>query len=441
MLIKDSVFIKKGDGEVMKRFIQGTMIGILGLTLAACGPASSSSSSASGEKSKSGNGEYDLVVWEDQSKKAGIEEAVKAFEEKHEVKIKIEEKAYANQIEDLRLDGPAGTGADVITIPGDQVGTAVTEGLLKELSVSEDVQSIYTKSAMDSQIIDGKVYGLPKAVETQILYYNKAIISEEELPKTTDEWLDYSKKTLAENNDKYGLLALWDQIYYAQGVMSGYGGYIFGQDKDGSYLVDDLGIASKGEIEGAKYIQQFYKSGVFPSGIIGEQGINVLDSLFTEGKAAAVISGPWNLDPYKEAGIDYGVTELPMLSNGEHMGSFIGVKSYNVSSYSKNADLAEEFVEFISNEENSKVRYKTTKEVPAVEALASDASVTESESATAIAEQSKYAELTPSITEMNTVWEPVDAALQTIATGKADVSQALTDAQAQIASAIQALGN
>lgn len=423
----------------MKKFAQVTMVGVLGLTLAACGPSSSSSSSD--EKSSASNKEYDLVVWEDQSKKAGIEDAVKAFEEEHDVKIKVEEKAYANQIEDLRLDGPAGTGADVITIPGDQVGTAVTEGLLKELSVDEDVQSIYTDSAMASQIIDGKVYGLPKAVETQILYYNKAIIDEAKLPKTTDEWLDYSKNALDQNNESYGLLALWDQIYYAQGVMSGYGGYIFGQDDEGNYLPDDVGIDSEGEIEGAEYIQQFYDSGVFPSGIIGEQGINVLDSLFTEGKAAAVISGPWNLDPYKEAGIDYGVTELPLLSNGEHMGSFIGVKSYNVSSYSENADLAEEFVEFISNEENSKVRYETTKEVPAVASLANDTSVTESESATAIAEQSKYAELTPSITEMNTVWEPVDAALQTVATGKADAGTALKDAQTQIESAISALGN
>lgn len=424
---------------IMKKFAQVTMVGVLGLTLAACGPSSSSSSSD--EKSSASNKEYDLVVWEDQSKKAGIEDAVKAFEEEHDVKIKVEEKAYANQIEDLRLDGPAGTGADVITIPGDQVGTAVTEGLLKELSVDEDVQSIYTDSAMASQIIDGKVYGLPKAVETQILYYNKAIIDEAKLPKTTDEWLDYSKNALDQNNESYGLLALWDQIYYAQGVMSGYGGYIFGQDDEGNYLPDDVGIDSEGEIEGAEYIQQFYDSGVFPSGIIGEQGINVLDSLFTEGKAAAVISGPWNLDPYKEAGIDYGVTELPLLSNGEHMGSFIGVKSYNVSSYSENADLAEEFVEFISNEENSKVRYETTKEVPAVASLANDTSVTESESATAIAEQSKYAELTPSITEMNTVWEPVDAALQTVATGKADAGTALKDAQTQIESAISALGN
>ncbi len=364
---------------------------------------------------------------------------MKQFEAEHDVTIKVVEKAYGGQIEDLRLDGPAGTGADVITIPGDQIGTAVTEGLLKELDVDQATQDIYTDSAMQSQIVDGKVYGLPKAVEAQILYYNKALISEEDLPTTTDEWLEYS--TSVAGDDQFGLLALWDQIYYAQGVLSGYGGYVFVTNDDGGFNAEDIGLANDGAIEGAEYIQQFYDSGVFPSGIVGEQGINVLDSLFTEGKAAAVISGPWNLAPYEEAGIDYGVKELPLLGNGAHMGSFIGVKSYNVSSYSKNAELAEEFVKFISNEENAKVRYEKTLEVPAVEALAEDPTVKESESATAIATQSQYAELTPGITAMNSVWEPIDAALQTIATGKDEPKTALPQAVDQIKSAIEATQN
>ncbi|MGM0125778.1 arabinogalactan oligomer/maltooligosaccharide transport system substrate-binding protein [Enterococcus sp. AZ194] len=419
----------------MKKMTTFVLASSMVLGLAACGPKGDSLSSS---QDKSGNKEYDLLVWEDQSKSSGIEEAVKTFEKENDVKIKVIEKAYGGQIEDLRLDGPAGTGPDVITIPGDQIGTAVTEGLIKELAVDKATQDIYTESAMQSQMVDGKVYGLPKAVETQILYYNKALMKEADLPKTVDEWFAYSKEV--KTDDSYGLLALWDQLYYAQGVMSGYGSYVFGQNSDGGYDSSDIGLANKGAIEGAEVIQKFYDEGVFPSGIVGEQGINVLDSLFTEGKAAAVISGPWNVEPYKEAGVDYGVKELPLLSNGKHMGSFIGVKSYNVSSYSKNAELAEKFVTFISNEENSKVRYEKTGEVPAVAALAEDPSIKESESAQAIAEQSKYAELTPGITEMNSVWKPIDAALQTVATGKANPKEALPQAVDQIKSAIAANG-
>lgn len=406
----------------------------LSLVLGACGPSDAATKTSSEKK----DGQADLIVWEDKDKKSGIEEAVKAFEKENDVTIKLMEKAYGNQLEDLRLDGPAGTGADVITIPSDQIGTAVTEGLLHELSVTSEEQDAFTEAAIKSQIVDKKVYGLPKAVETQILFYNKALVAQDKLPKTTDEWLTLSKETTAKNQEQYGLLAQWDQVYYAQGVMTPFGGYIFGEDSSGNYDPNQLGIDSKGEIEGAEYIQQFYKEKVFPAGIIGDQGINVLDSLFTEGKAAAVISGPWNLEPYKKAGIDYGVAELPLLPNGKHMSSFIGVKSYNVSSYSKNPELAEKFVKFITDEENLKVRYEKTQEVPALKALSEDKSVMENPSTVAIAEQSKYAELTPGITAMNSVWDPTNAALQTIATEKATPADALKQAATQIKEAIAA---
>ncbi|KKI89209.1 cyclodextrin-binding protein [Bacillus sp. SA1-12] len=405
----------------------------LSLALVGCGPQEDSGQgSAVNEATKT----KELIVWEDIEKSAGIEEAISKFEEEHDVTVKVVEKPYAKQIEDLRLDGPAGTGPDVLTMPGDQIGTAVTEGLIKELNVSEDIQGLYTEAAMQSQKVDNKVYGLPKAVETTMLYYNKDIISEDQLPKTLDEWYELSKELTKGEN--YGLLALFDQIYYAQSVMSGYGGYIFAQEENGSYNPSDIGLNNEGAIEGAASIQKFYKEGLFPAGIVGEQGINVLESLFTEGKAAAVISGPWNIEPFKKAGVNYGVTKLPELSNGKNMSSFIGVKSYNVSSYSKNADLAEELVAFLANEENSKKRYEITQEVPAVQALANDPVVTESEAAKAVAEQSQFSVLTPNIPEMNEVWLPTDAALQTIATGKAEPKQALDQAVETIKGQIEA---
>ncbi len=71
------------------------------------------------------------------------------------------------------MDGPAGTGPDVLTMPGDQIGTAVTEGLLKELHVEKDVQSLYTDASIQSQMVDQKLYGSPKAVETTVLFTTK----------------------------------------------------------------------------------------------------------------------------------------------------------------------------------------------------------------------------------------------------------------------------
>ncbi|MGN7374611.1 sugar ABC transporter substrate-binding protein [Bacillus halotolerans] len=405
--------------KMIKKYAGVMLCAAVSLSLAACGPQESSSEKTSSKGSE-------LVVWEDKEKSIGIKDAVAEFEKEHDVKVKVVEKPYAQQIEDLRMDGPAGTGPDVLTMPGDQIGTAVTEGLIKELHVEKDVQSLYTDASIQSQMIDQKIYGLPKAVETTVLFYNKDLISEDELPQTLEEWYDYSKKTA--DGSKFGFLALFDQIYYAQNVMGGYGGYIFGKDKDGNDDPSDIGINNEGAVKGAELIQKFYQDGLFPAGIVGEQGINVLESLFTEGKAAAIISGPWNVEAFSKAGIDYGITKLPKLENGKNMSSFIGVKSYNVSAFSKHAELAQELAVFLTNEKNSKKRYEQTKEVPAVQSLASDTAIMKSEAARAVTEQSRFSEQTPNIPEMNEIWTPADSALQTIATGKADPKKALDQA-------------
>lgn len=407
-----------------------------GLLLAACGPGESSTEESTVDTGNGTGERQTLLVWEDIEKSEGIEEAIAAFEKEHDVDVEVVEKAYASQIEDLRLDGPGGTGPDVLTMPGDQIGTAVVEGLLAPLSSTDEVQSIYTDVAMNSQKVDGTVYGLPKAVETTILYYNKSIISEDELPTTLEGWYDLSKELT--NGDNYGLLALWDQIYYAQSLISGYDGYIFGQDAEGNYDTADIGLNNAGAVEAVEYISTWYEEGLFPSGMIGEQAINVLDSLFSEGKAAAVISGPWNLGPYSEAGIDYGVMSFPTLPNGKPMSAFVGVKSYNVSSYSKNKELAQEFVEFITNEENSLKRYEITKEVPAVTALAENEIIMQDPAAQAVAEQSQNSELTPSIPEMAEVWLPVDSALQTVATDQQTAKEAMDAAVQTIKDQIEA---
>lgn len=406
---------------------------LISAILLGCGPGESNSEESSAPENNDG---AKLVLWEDIDKAVGTEEAIAAFEEEHNVTVEVIERPYGDNVEDLRLDGPGGTGPDVFAMPHDSIGTAVTEGLIKPLDVSQEVQDQYTESAMLSQMVDGEVYGLPYAVETTLLYYNRDLVDEENLPTTLDEWYEFSKNITGDGT--YGFLALWDQIYYAQSIIGGYGGYIFAQDDEGNYDVEDIGLNNEGAIEAAEYIQKFYSEGLFPSGIIGEQGINVLDSLFSEGKAAAVISGPWNLGPYEQAGIDYGVVPLPKLSNGEPMSSFVGVKSYNVSSYSEYPELAQELVLWLTNEENQLTRYENTREVPAVKALEDNPVITESDSTQAIFEQSGNSVLMPGIPEMSEVWTPADSALQTIATGSAEPEEALDGAVEAIHNQIEA---
>ena len=376
----------------------------------------------------------ELLVWEDIKKSNGIEDATKAFEAQYKVKVKIQEMPYVQQIEKLRLDGPAGIGPDVLVIPHDQVGGAVVQGLLSELKVDAKYMDSFTKPAVDAQTYEGKLYGIPKAVETIVLVYNKDILPK--APETFDDLIKVSKEQRAAN--KYGLLAKFDEIYYSYGVVAGMGGYIFGQNANGSLNVNDIGLANQGTIDAVTFLKSFYADGLFPAGIVGETGANAIDSLFTEKKAAAVITGPWAFKPYQDAGVNYGVAPLPTLPNGEHMRSFLGVKGYSVSTYSTQKELAQQFIEFINQPEYAKIRFEKTGEIPPVKSLIDDPVIKGDEKARAVAIQAGYAVPMPSVPEMQEVWTPSNSALQLSVTGKQDVKAALDGAVKTINMQIEA---
>lgn len=75
--------------------VSSSFLSVAALGLGACGPQSEGTDSTA---ANSGSGkDYDLLVWEDQAKSAGIEEAVKQFEEEHDVTIKVVEKPMVDR--------------------------------------------------------------------------------------------------------------------------------------------------------------------------------------------------------------------------------------------------------------------------------------------------------------------------------------------------------
>jgi arabinogalactan oligomer / maltooligosaccharide transport system substrate-binding protein len=419
----------------MKKALSIFMMVVLVLgVLSACGPKRETTSTNDTDKKEEAAKPEKLVVWEDKDKSGWLEKVAADFEKEYGIKIEYKEVEMASKLRDqLRLDGPAGTGPDIVTLPHDQIGQVVTEGLITELKVGKEVTEKFSQSSIDAQTYDGKVYGLPKSSETPVLIYNKDLMAE--APKTMDDLYTFSKDFT--KDEKYGFLALWDNFYFAHGIIGGMGGYVF-NNNNGTLDPQDIGLNNKGAVDGTEYIQKWYKEGLFPNGIIGENGGSAMDGLFTEGKVAAVMNGPWSFQPYKDAGINIGVSALPTLPNGDHVKTFMGVKGWHVSAYSKNQEWAVKFLEFITNDENAKYRFEQTAEVPTNVALVDDPAITENEGAKAVAEQSQYALPMPNIPEMGQVWDPMAKSLQTVVTGKTEPKAALDSAVEQIKANIAA---
>ena len=64
---------------------------------------------------------------------------------------------------------------------------------------------------------------------------------------------------------------------------------------------------------------------------------DVMEGKFKSGDAAMVIDGPWAVQGFRTAGVNFGVAVLPKLPNGKPSAPFVGVQGLFVNKFSKNA--------------------------------------------------------------------------------------------------------
>lgn len=119
---------------------------------------------------------------------------------------------YAQQLEKLRLDGPAGIGPDVLVIPNDQLGGAVVQGLLAAQRRSGETGCLYASLHQclphgQRAVWDPEGGGNPGAYLQQGPDRQAA-----GQPAGTAGLLETQRE-----QNKYGLLAKFDQIYYSWG--------------------------------------------------------------------------------------------------------------------------------------------------------------------------------------------------------------------------------
>lgn len=374
-----------------------------------------------------------LVVWEDVGRASTIASAVKDFEKIYDCDVDVLEKPMYHQVELLEKQGPKGEGPDVVVLASDMVGVAKDKNLISQIHFMQVENSQYLPNSIASVTFDGELYSVPKTIETLILFYNKDLLKEP--PSTLEEYVDLSKKL--RKKGKYGLLAKWELFYTTYALMHGYGAYIFRTDNDGTINLNSYGLDTDGAVESLKVLRKMSKADLVYDCLSGVDGYNRMYELFSSKKAIAVINGPWAIEDYLKAGINFGITTLPTLTNGNPMAGFLGIKGYSISKWSTHKDLAEDFLRFINEHKYALLRYKESRQVPPIISVLQDPSLANDELIQVIAQQSVHAVNMPSIPEMSYVWSVMDKAIWKVIHAGLPIDHILEDARKDIESYIQ----
>ena len=389
-------------------------VGFASLLLVACG----------GKKDDTSASENELTVYVDNGYKAYMEEAAKAFEKESGTKVTIKTGDALGGLDKLSLDNQSGKAPDVMMAPYDRVGGLGNDGQLAEVTLNKDSKTDKTTESLVTN--GGKVYGAPAVVETLVLYYNKDLI--QEAPKTFGELEELAKDSKYDFSGEAGkntaFLADWTNFYYAYGLLSGNGGYVFG--KNGTDP-KDIGLNNQGAIDGIEYAKTWYAK--WPKGLQDTKGAaNFIQTQFQEGKTAAIIDGPWKASSLKEAKVNYGVATIPTLPNGKAYSAFGGGKAWVIPAGANNPEAAQKFVDFLTTTDQQKAFYDKTNEVPANTEAREYAVGKNDELTTAVVKQFENAQPMPNISEMSTVWDPAATMLFDAVSGKKSSKDAADDA-------------
>ncbi len=163
----------------------------------------------------------------------------------------------------------------------------------------------------------------------------------------------------------------------------------------------------------------------------------IVDGLFIEGKAAMVMTGPWAVKGYTDAGVNFGIAPLPKLASGKNPASFSGIRALFVSAYTKYPNAAQLFADFATTDEMLLKRFELTKQIPPVKALMDNAAIKSDATVAPFLAQAQYAVPMPSIPEMGVVWDPYAAAFALMWNEGKDPQAALDTAAATIKEAIE----
>ncbi|WP_324715418.1 maltose/maltodextrin ABC transporter substrate-binding protein MalE [Carboxydochorda subterranea] len=364
-----------------------------------------------------------LVIWASEAQVPALLPMAQQFEKEYGIKVEVTEMGFGDIRSNFSVSAPTGEGPDLIVGAHDWVGEFARNGLVEPIEMSAAQRDAFTPVGLQGFTYGGKLYGVPYAIEAVALIYNKALVPTP--PKTFDELLTVARKLTDRNKKRYGFLYPNNDAYHSFPLLSANGGYIFKFTGQG-FDPKDIGLDNEGAIAGARLIQRLAVEGLVPKGT----DYQTMEGLFLQGQVGMIMTGPWEIDNVKKAGIKYGVAKIPTF-NGRVARPFVGAQGFMVNKFSPNKILAMEFLQkFIMTKEGQLAIWKVDPRIPALKAafqeVASNADVA------AFGASAADGIPMPNIPEMAAVWGALQDKLTLIVNGEQDPASAMKDAARQI---------
>ena len=343
---------------------------------------------------------------------------VARYEQTHGVKVTALAVPYEAYLSKLEAAIPHGNGPDVFIGPHNRLGEYLLHRLAAPVgdAFPDGDVALYEPGTVLAVTHEGKRYAVPLASKCVALYWNTQL-----LPKAPA-----TLESLAARKGKLGPgvwpLAYESQSpYYHAAFLHAYGGTFF----DGGFAM--VGDAAERSLDEARAL-------VVEHVVPDEASGDLVKQLFSSGKVAAVMSGPW-LAADLPASVPFAIAPLPSIE-GAPMRPFLTVDGAFMTPEGSKHEDARALARALGAPASAEIRAEVGKQIVATKAYwetppprpqaGRDSGVIAAFHAAAA-----NAIPMPVSMAMNPIWDPAEQALRKVLRGDASAHDALMEAKAR----------
>lgn len=316
------------------------------------------------------------AMWGSPEEIATHQAVADAFEAEHpEIQIEIVSYPWGDYFTAMQTTWASG---DVENIPDVLFLTPVlpyaAQGVLENLDPFIEAGDYnledYWPALLEPAMYEGSVYGFPRDMSAEVLYYNKDIFDEVGIEYPTDEWTWDDLLAAAEaltvseggQTTRYGL------------AMEG-GKFQLWVGQNGGGILDDVSNPTACTLDQPEAVEAIeFFAGMMNDGIamrdasLGQAGGD--STVMANGQAAMIIQNASRVSQFNAAGLNYDVAPVPIPAGGQRSASAVGA-AWTMSAASDDKDAAWVFLSWLQSTDGGQRIYTASGEIlPALRSTA-----------------------------------------------------------------------
>ncbi|WP_250278852.1 ABC transporter substrate-binding protein [[Clostridium] colinum] len=309
--------------------------------------------SITGCKSNTSSNKLTVTIW-DQGQEAGLREILNEFTKETGIETELQVITWDSYWTLLEAGASGGDMPDVFWMHSNQATKYMKNDILLDLTSMINESSIlnvdkFKEDILDMYTYEGKIYAIPKDIDTIALWYNKTMFDEANIPYPDETWTwetfyDVAKKLTKEDGSQYGLAMNTTNNqdgYY--NIIYSMGGSVISDDKTKSEF------NSENTVKAMNFVGEMIKTVMPPVNVMAETGT---DTLLSSGKIAMLTQGSWMVAPFKQNEYivqNCDVAIIPKNNDGKRVSLYNGL-GWSVSANTKNPEGALKLVEWLGSE-------------------------------------------------------------------------------------------